>query len=451
MRDFVAAYHEKYANHLANMDVLARAQVWEGLSGVLPGHKLRNIRSPSGLLRAIREMVAAVDPGLLDNPDMAAWWTPDNTKLYQRTLELANKLVGSYPQIQGVDVLAEDMASTDARGSVFYSAGRETLKTSHGDSPSPTNYFQRVLSGAFLPANAQVLTRRFIARHAKDAIRTFMRHYTKEKEEVEEIADNTLGGGGDKDDVGHALELVFANPGSAASKVVSTWAIEFANREVGRYMAAYLKKLFAGEDPPTDAAMAKELGISTAHFSQQKRDLFLALGQMVQGGTAPVEVLRAISDAGFLSSLGKGRGEGLRPYMASDKRLRAKAIRLAHANPTLRPVLLPLLKVAREAIDPEKILQGDIPASVMSDLVDGLSNGIGFAAADYTADLDTDKATKDKVGDALWAAAIEEFAKRQGLTCKGKGKEATTRALAIRLAAANPALRSVFLPRIPRR
>ena len=126
--------------------------------------------------------------------------------------------------------------------------------------------------------------------------------------------------------------------------------------------------------------------------------------------------------------------------------LRSKIIRLAHQHPELRPTLLPLVtKTAWEELDPEKILKGEIPESVMSELLDGLSNGIGETAADLTDNLPDD--TRESVGDALWKAAITEFAKNQGLTCSD-GKKASFRSVAIRLAHKNPRLRPCILPRL---
>jgi hypothetical protein len=62
-------------------------------------------------------------------------------------------------------------------------------------------------------------------------------------------------------------------------------------------------------------------------------------------------------------------------------------------------------------------LSGAIPESVLSDLRNGISNGIGFVAADYIADLpdSVDEDTKDRIQDQLWDAALTEFSRTRTL------------------------------------
>lgn len=122
--------------------------------------------------------------------------------------------------------------------------------------------------------------------------------------------------------------------------------------------------------------------------------------------------------------------------------LRSQLIRLASKEPSLRPRILPLFRTAARELDPEKVLAGEIPDEVMSDLMDGLSNGIGFAAADYTAGME-DKELRRKVSDALWTSAITEFAGKHGVSCT---KSASLRARTIRLASSDPELRPHLLP-----
>lgn len=52
---------------------------------------------------------------------------------------------------------------------------------------------------------------------------------------------------------------------------------------------------------------------------------------------------------------------------------------------------------------------GDPPVEIIDDLVNGLSNGIGFACADYTYKLS--EPLRDQLGKLLYERAIREFAR----------------------------------------
>ena len=95
--------------------------------------------------------------------------------------------------------------------------------------------------------------------------------------------------------------------------------------------------------------------------------------------------------------------------------LRSRIIRAAAADPKLRQYLIPILRSA--SLDALEVLKGNIPAEVMADLQNGLSNGIGFAAADYVADMPKGP-EREQVSAMLWKTAIRDFAQQQGLSCE---------------------------------
>lgn len=98
--------------------------------------------------------------------------------------------------------------------------------------------------------------------------------------------------------------------------------------------------------------------------------------------------------------------------------LRSRLIRLAHQNPELRPQLLPLLREAG-AYGPEDSGEvGDIvehrqlPPDLLASLVAGISNGLGFAAADYT--VEVPEAQRAAVSRVLYEVALREFVREGG-------------------------------------
>lgn len=337
-RTYIASYAQKCADINTGMDILARAQFWEGASGALPFKRIRGMTSPSLLLRLIRDLMEEVSPGLTEQPDMDIWFSTSNTKLYAPVLRLADTILAKF-QMEGNDILQADMARDDILGSVFYSAGKQTAKHK-GD---------ELAAGVIFPSDAQVVARRFIARHAIDAVRAIRLHQKLEQEKGDFITQQAEATSLDKDDWVTVIDRLLSEPDAPLAQDFFKWLRSEAVAIRSPILLAYLDNVFQGGEK-SQSELAAELGVTDVTLSQAKRRFFDGVATQLAAGKKAPAILNILSDADFLSGLLKGKVKA--PYTASQKSagvdqeadLRKQVIRLASTNPALRPHLLPLLK-----------------------------------------------------------------------------------------------------------
>jgi hypothetical protein len=338
-RTLIAAYLSKCADVYTGMDILARAQFWEGAAGYQPFHKIRGLQSPSALLGLIRDLMGEVSSELPELPDMDVWYANGNTGLYRMALKIAEAIV-SKKGLEGADILQEDMARTDPLGSVFFSAGKQVMRSpAHAD---------LVLTGKYFPSDAQVLARRFVARHAIDALREIQRHESLLNKKQDLIVQNTTQDL-NPDEWRMVIDRLLGDPEHPLSKEFFVWVRDYASklgnsvRDDNPVLVAYIDNIL-NDEGKTSQQIAAEFGVAPSTLTFEKNKFFAHLADVLAHPAAKrvPAILNILSDLDFLTNLQRGTVRGDK-VGSEDEALRKSVIRLAHINPKLRAHLLPLL------------------------------------------------------------------------------------------------------------
>ena len=328
----LTAYLSKCADMTIGMDILARAQFWEGFCGYHPFQKIHGVSSPPALLRLIASLMEEAAPGLSTKPEMAAWLSPLDTKLYRSVLQLVSKIVYKFG-IDGSDILQEEMSRDDTLGSIFYAVGKGTAKTRAA----------KVVSGDYLPEVAAVLARKYAVRRALDAVQKISNRGRIEQERGGDVVEQTMGPEPDENGWATIIKNLLTDPENPIAKDFFTWVRSYARDTIkSPVLVAYLDNILNGGDKSNEE-LALELGVPEPSLNRAKREFFKNIGkQLSEKKVNSPEILNLLSDAQSLAPLLKGTS--WRGLNASEKTLRSKVIRLAHENPELRPHLIPLLK-----------------------------------------------------------------------------------------------------------
>lgn len=335
--------NQKIADIATGLDIFARAQFWEGLAGFRPFQRIKGIRTPTSLLSLIDDMMREVDSALVEKPDMEIWKSALNTRLYQKILDVAAAITSKYG-LEAEDILAEDMSETGPRGSVFYAAGKMTAK-------NPT-MLAKVMDGSYLPSNAFALAKQFVRRHCYDAVKQVVNRQRLEKDQADTIVEQTVGGTDPNlsgDEWVMAIDRILGDPNHPLSREFIKFLMDAAKQMKVYLASSYLSRLIYNGSADINE-IAADFSVS-AQAVRNQIDKFkegvagLLASNPNRGGAA---VINMLSDADFLNNLLQGRVRGdkvaAKKAAADEKALRAATIRLAHQNPKLRPLLLPLLK-----------------------------------------------------------------------------------------------------------
>ncbi len=380
-------------NLLSNLDMLARAQFLEGLVGH-PWGTVANKASGAGvrgLTRAVSRMLLEVDP--LVDPAASTWTDVGSSGLFKSAWGAANSVVKAYG-LDASDVIAEDMAEAlmeTARGSLFYLAGKAFKEKA-----------QDIVSGAI---EIGELSPRII-RFAKNLAINVVKHKkVQDKADANAVAEGMLPDGNEEGDfnadtmdmgsLGAVIAVVLANPREPAAQEVFDWMRDWVD-ETSRLsdleksiVGTYLTDLATTGSSTSATQLAADFGVTGGFISQlmspgtlKKVPAVDEHGKPLSDGwgkprmdtvtvnmgrfpTLISQVLKSEHPAFLdnmdnmreLAALARGGGGAWKSasiHTAADQVLRAKLIRLASANPELRPVILPLIKKA----DEEAILAG---------------------------------------------------------------------------------------------
>lgn len=334
---------KRIADIATGLDIFARAQFWEGLAGYHPFQKIKGLRTPSSLIGLIKDLMSEVDSALVEMPDMEIWTSTLNTRLYQKILDVASAITSKYG-LEAEDILAEDMSETGPSGSVFFAAGKMTSKN-----PS---MLAKVKAGTYLPSNAFALAKQFVRKHCYDKVKQVVNRQRLEKDQAGTIVEQTVGGtdpnlSGDEWMI--AIDRILGDPNHPLSREFIQFLMDAAKQMKTYLASSYLSRMFYNGSADV-GEIANDFSV-TPQAVRNQLDKFkegvagLLASNPNRGGAA---VINMLSDADFLNNLlqGRVRGDKVAKKKANDgeKALRAATIRLAHQNPKLRPLLLPLLK-----------------------------------------------------------------------------------------------------------
>lgn len=335
----------KIADIATGLDIFARAQLWEAMAGHRPFQKIKGVRTPSTLLGIIKNMVGEVDRGLLENPEMEIWWSPLNTRLYGKTLDVASAIVSKFG-LEAEDVLAEDMSRDDPKGSVFFSVGRMTLTN--------PRMMEKLSAGEYLPSMAVTAAKMFIRRHALEAAKQVINRQKLEKGNSDLIVNNTMSGSDPSlsgDEWMVAIDTILGDPKHPLSRAFIEFLMDYAKKSKAYLVSSYLSRVFFNGSADV-AEIAGDFGVSVQAVRQQLDKFKGGVAGMLannptHGGAAVVNML---SDVDFLNHLltGRVRGDKVGKIVKAtkadpEKALRSATIKLAHSNPALRQLLLPIL------------------------------------------------------------------------------------------------------------
>ena len=365
---------------LTHLDMLARAQFLEGMTGH-PWGTVANRASSGGipgLTRAISKMLLQVDPVM--NPAGSTWTVKGSTGLFKAAWGAANAVVRMYG-LDASDVIAEDMAEAlmeTAKGSLFFLAG----KAFHEKAAD-------IASGAI--EIGELAPR--ITRYAKNlAINVVNHKKVMDKADANAVAEGMLPGvfqteNGQFEEVGDfdadtmstgswgsIVAAVLANPREAISQKVFDWLRDWVDgtsrlTELEKsIVSAYLTDLSTVGSGWSFTQLAADFNVSKGFISQlmsPETGRFPTLVAQVLKTDRPA-FLDDLDNMRELANLARGgagawKAASANKVAAEEKILRAKLIRLASTNPELRPHLLPLLVTAGKVVPakPKHIASSD--------------------------------------------------------------------------------------------
>jgi hypothetical protein len=305
----------KFAGLWDEMDVLARAQFFEGYLHVPPFKKIRGTTGKPGLLKVIREALAEI--GGTPNPE---WGSSGDTRLYRSAWVVTNRVIESQKAertTEAVDVLQAMMGLsgwTDDAGDLielgdkppFWKAGKHIAE----------HLSEKFTSGKLAPADVSGLIVKPVRDRAMDAVLQEKARAKKRQENQELIEDESLGTTGEEEeDWGQVIDAIFANPENPISKRFFSWLVRqlpsvMRKGEGSRLITNYLDLLKAGL-VKSDTEAAEALGTSPSGLSNTKKVFTESMaGYIKHNPNVEEELEDMFSDAHFLRNLLRGRVRG---------------------------------------------------------------------------------------------------------------------------------------------
>lgn len=307
---------KKIADTAAGLDVLARAQFWEGYTGSPPFSRVKGAATTRVLVDAIKKMMGEVSPELLSDIGMKDWYSFENTGLYKSVVNQANAILRNRGT-SGAEVVQDNMASDKPGGSVFYAAG---VKTKSGGS-------EKILNGVFTPTQAGYVAKGFMSGKAIDAIRTEKGRSKLTDENAGDIMVNTMDDSNyDAEDWAFIIDSIMANPEHPLAKNFINYLMDVAARTTNPRMVKYLENLLDPKNDMNDSQFAKAEGVSAAYLSVLKKKFFENVAAEIAAGkdNSIPAISNLIDDSEFLSKLNKGKVKG--PYHQAAVRIASKYI-----------------------------------------------------------------------------------------------------------------------------
>jgi hypothetical protein len=301
----------KIAGTWDEMDVVARAQFFEGYLHVRPFGLIRGAKGKTQLLRMIEKSLQEV--GGTPNPE---WTSKLDTKLYRAVFNSVNKVIrsqGGERSMESTDVLQNMMGLSgweDEEGETIEMGGKSPfwLAGKYISEHSPEN----LLSGKMTPNDAAGLAIKIAYRRALDVVRQESDRTKKRQENEETILDETTGlSDSDDDDWSQVVNAIFANPDNQISKRFFTWltnkiSVIMRRGEGARLITQYLELLKAGV-VKTDTEAAEALGTSSSGISNTKKVFTESMMVYLKNNPQAREELEDMfSDAQFFSKLFRG-------------------------------------------------------------------------------------------------------------------------------------------------
>jgi len=305
----------KFAGRWDEMDVLARAQFFEGYLNVRPFGMIRGATGKSQLLKMIERAFAEI--GGSPNPE---WLSKGDTGLYRTAYAVVNRAVHAQKgerAVEAADILQSMMGLTgweDEEGETIELGGKSPFWRAGKDVGA--KQAEKFTAGTLDPSDVSGLSVRFAYHRAMDVIRQEADRAKKRHENQELIVDESMGDQEPEDeDWGQVIDALFANPGNPVSKKFFGWLTSqipnFMRRGEGaRLITNYLELLKAGI-VRTDTEAAEALGSSSSALSNTKKVFTESMaGYLKHNPNAQEEMENMFSDAKFLHNLLRGKVRG---------------------------------------------------------------------------------------------------------------------------------------------
>lgn len=381
----------KLAGTWDEMDVLARAQFFEGYLHVPPFKMIRGATGKSQLLKMIDRALHEI--GGTPNPE---WSSRGDTGLYRATFGAVNKAVRSMRgerAVEAVDLLQTMMGLAgweSDEGEVLELGGKSPfwLAGKHVSVNSPEN----LTSGKMVPYDAAALTIKLAYRRALDEIRKESDRAKKRQEQQELIVEETMALDDADEDWGEVVDALFANPDSPVSKRFFKWlATQIPNvmrkGEGARVITNYLDLLKAGV-VKSDTEAAEALGVSPSGLSNTKKVFTESMAGYLKHNPQAQEAMEGMfSDAKFLHNLLRGRVRGGKVALAQRVAARHLA-NLAKSAKTLKFKKDVKLK-SGEVIPKDAVAKVSYNNSLVADVtVEGMSRPVRLSIRALTVLLD---------------------------------------------------------------
>jgi hypothetical protein len=302
----------KFAGTWDEMDVLARAQFFEGYLHVRPFGMIRGALGKSQLLKMIAKALAEF--GGTPNPE---WLSKGDTGLYRATFAAVNKAIRSQHgerAIEAVDILQTMMGLAgweDETGEALEVGGKSPfwMAGKYVSEHSP----DKLTSGQMVPYDAAGLSIKIAYRRALDVIRQEADRAKKRHEQYHLIEEETMGPSeSEEGDWGQIVDALFANPSSSVSQKFFRWLTSkiphiMRRGEGAKLILDYLELMQAGV-VKTDTEAAEALGTTPSGLSNTKKVFTASMTDYLQRNPqAQEEMEDMFSDVQFFRNLFQGQ------------------------------------------------------------------------------------------------------------------------------------------------
>ena len=391
---------------LTGMDMLCRAQFLEGLAGVTFNTKSKAAgTNKAAAAGAIKNLLLTIDPTLnLKSAGAAQWTTSEgSTGLYKAAWLGANKGVKRTQGAIGTPLEASDVLSANMLRFIDNTPVVEKMTPEELEAVAETAVDdakkQNILDGQLKAAldfvleevatgygnffwmagkshmfHAESIVRgevaikqleSTVARYAMNlASQTMLKLRTEAKKLALALRIGELPGAGEDRANFDATSMNMSGWDGIVQRVLADpthpFSVDFFNWLMNDVLAyadltenettifrPYLEMVIDGNAPPQDNTYAKSIGKSPAYFAEIKKKFLDEAFKLFKRD--PPDFLNDAENTIFLLNAQQGRGRFAgQATQSSGTKLLASLIRLAHANPELRPHLLPLLKEAAD-------------------------------------------------------------------------------------------------------